>query len=53
MRGLEELNAELLKVCETAALALRSYQYGNRAPDLAEKISNSCYTAIAKAKGTG
>lgn len=42
------INAELVKVCHAAVHALRSYQYGNSATDLAEETANACESAIAK-----
>lgn len=42
---------DLLRMCEAASKALRSYQYGNSAPALAEEIADTVDAAIAKAKG--
>lgn len=41
---------DLLKACEASSFALKSYQYGNQAVDLAKEVSKFCDTAIAKAK---
>jgi predicted xylose isomerase-like sugar epimerase len=41
----------LLSVIETASHALRSYQYGNSATDLAEEIANVCDAAVKEATG--
>ena len=42
---------DLLKACEASLNALRSYQYGNSSPDLAEEIANYLTAVIGKAKG--
>ncbi len=42
---------DLLEACKAAMLALRSYQYGNSAPDLAENIADNCEQAISAATG--
>lgn len=42
---------DLLKACEMAFNALRSYQYGNGSPALAEEIANYLEAEILKAKG--
>ena len=50
---LEEAEAaapDLLKACEGAMNALRSYQYGNSSPDLAKDVSDYLQAIIAKAK---
>jgi hypothetical protein len=44
---------ELLNVLDGASHALRSYQYGNVAPDLAEGIADACDRVVALAKGDG
>jgi hypothetical protein len=41
----------LLERCRAAALALRSYQYGNASPELAEEIASACEAAVAAAEG--
>ena len=41
----------LLAACRSAVSALRSYQYGNGSPDLAESIADSIDLAIANAEG--
>jgi hypothetical protein len=46
----QQVNAELLKACKAAENALRSYQYGNGSPDLAEEIADYISAAIARAK---
>jgi hypothetical protein len=35
-------HAQIVKVLSAAALALRSYEYGNAAPDLAHDIADYC-----------
>jgi hypothetical protein len=53
-REIERKNAtiaDLLKTCKAAESALRSYQYGNGSPDLAEEIADHIHTTIANAKG--
>lgn len=40
----------LLAACEVAEHALRSYQYGNSATDLAREIADQVAAAIAKAR---
>jgi len=40
---------QVLKALTAAALALRSYQYGNSAPDLAEEIAVYCETVSRQA----
>lgn len=47
-----DAHADLLAVCEAAEHALRSYQYGNSATDLAREIADQVAAAIAKARGT-
>ena len=42
---------DLLKLLKAASYALRSYQYGNAAPDLAEEIANEADAVIARAEG--
>lgn len=42
--------AELLKACWAAYHALRSYQYGNAAADLAQYVADDCLKAIDKAE---
>lgn len=42
---------DLLKACTAAMNALRSYQYSNASPELAEEIADSVEEAIAKARG--
>lgn len=42
---------DLLKVAHAAYHALKSYQYGNDAPALAEKCAEALVVAIAKAEG--
>ena len=42
--------AELLKVAEAASHALRSYQYGNSSPELAEEMVDALEVAIAGVK---
>ena len=48
---LEKQNDELLTACKAASAALRSYQFGNCATELAEEVSNFCDEIIAKVKG--
>lgn len=43
---------ELLAACEAAYRALRSYQYGNSATDLAKETADDISAAIEKARGT-
>lgn len=47
----ESGSSDLLKLLEAASHALRSYQYGNVATELAAEISDACDAAIEKAKG--
>jgi hypothetical protein len=42
---------DLLKACQAAMFGLRSYQYGNASPELAENIADVCRAALAKAIG--
>lgn len=42
--------AGFLMVARSAVEALRSYQYGNSSPDLAEEIADALEAAIAKAE---
>lgn len=42
---------ELLEACRAAFHALRSFQFGNSATELAEEIANVCEVAIKKAEG--
>lgn len=42
---------DLLKACHAAYNALKSYQYGNTSPDLAESVADSVMVTIAKAEG--
>lgn len=42
---------ELVGMLKAATHALRSYQFGNGAPDLAESTADACEKLIAKAKG--
>ena len=42
---------DLLAACEAAYHALRSYQYGNSAPELAAEVADDLAVAIAKARG--
>lgn len=42
---------ELLAVLKAAEKALRSYQYGNSSPELAEEIADAASKAIANAEG--
>ena len=42
---------ELLKAAHAAYHALKSYQYGNKAPTLAEECTDVLSAAIAKAEG--
>lgn len=46
---------DLVAACEAAVHALRSYQYGNGSPDLAEEIANKIQSALSAAgeKGKG
>lgn len=46
-------HAELLCVCEAAEHALRSYEHGNSAPDLAREVADHLHATIAKARGLG
>lgn len=39
---------EMLKTLEAAYNALRSYQYGNQATDLAESVGNACDFLLVK-----
>ncbi len=39
-------NARLRKMLTSAINALRSYQYGNSSPDLAEEIADACEVAL-------
>lgn len=41
----------MLEKCITAKMALRSYQYGNASPDLAEEIADALDAVIEAAKG--
>lgn len=41
---------DLLKGCRSAVSALRSYQHGNSAPDLAKEVADAVEAAIAKAE---
>jgi hypothetical protein len=41
--------AELIRAAQAGVMALRSYQYGNVAPDLAEEVATSLESAIEKA----
>lgn len=43
---------DLLAALIAASHALKSYQYGNSATDLAEQTANACDAAIAKALGS-
>lgn len=47
----ETRRSEMLAALISAAHALRSYQYGNAATDLAREIADAADAAIAKAKG--
>ena len=42
---------ELYEALKAAQHALRSYQYGNSAPALAEEIADSAQASLAKAQG--
>lgn len=42
---------ELLEVLRSAVAALRSYQYGNAAPDLAEEVANAADVVLSKVQG--
>jgi hypothetical protein len=42
---------ELLRAVHAAFHALKSYQYGNAAPDLAATCADECERAIARAEG--
>jgi hypothetical protein len=44
------IREELLKACRAAVHALRSYQHGNSAPDLAESVADAVEKAIQKAE---
>ncbi len=46
---LRAINADLIAALAAATHALRSYQYGNSATDLAEEVADNAETAIAKA----
>lgn len=51
--GVEELiatNAALVKLLKGASHALRSYQYGNVATDLAAEVADACDAALARTK---
>jgi len=50
-RYLEQANPETLKALEAAAHALKSYAYGNAAPDLAKEASKSLESALFRLKG--
>ena len=41
----------LMKICNSAKCALRSYQYGNGSPDLAEEIADDIESVLDKIKG--
>jgi hypothetical protein len=41
---------DLLEVCQSALSALRSYQYGNGATELAKEVADRVQAAIAKAE---
>ena len=41
IEAVDEYNEELLRLLGAANSALKSYQYGNQSPDLAESISNA------------
>ena len=41
IEAVDEYNEELLRLLDVANSALKSYQYGNQSPELAESISNS------------
>ena len=43
-----ELN-DLIKVASAAVHALRSYQYGNSSPELAEEVADALEEAIKRA----
>ncbi len=43
---------QMLQALHAAAHALRSYQYGNAAPALAEAVALACELAIAEAEGS-
>jgi hypothetical protein len=42
---------ELYEALTAASHALKSYQYGNASPDLAETVSKNADTILAKARG--
>ena len=42
---------KLLTVCKAAESALRSYQYGNSSPELAEEIANGIRAVVVEAEG--
>lgn len=41
----------LVSTIQTAAHALRSYQYGNASPDLAREIADACEVVLAQMEG--
>ena len=41
IEAVDEYNEELLRLLDAANSALKSYQYGNQSPELAESISNA------------
>lgn len=42
---------EMITALKAAHHALRSYQYGNSSPELAEQTADACAAAIAKSEG--
>lgn len=44
-------HAQLITTVQTAVHALRSYQYGNAAPDLAREIADACELVLAQMEG--
>lgn len=47
MRQAENTIRRLTKILSAAEKALRSYQFGNSAPDLAEEVADACTTELA------
>ena len=49
-RSEKSTTKELLEACKTALKALRSYQYGNSSPDLAEEVADAIEEVITRAE---
>ena len=50
-RYMEQVDPETFKALEAAAHALKSYAYGNAAPDLAKEAGTAIQTALDRLKG--